>query len=148
MVRVGRITCFAALIIAVAVAPMLSNLQQAFQFIQEFTGMVTPGIVTIFLLGLFWKRTTSNAALWVAILTIPLSFLFKLAWPNMPFIDQMGLIFLILTTIAITMSIFESKEKHLKAIDLNRGLFKTSPVFNIGALGILVIFAALYILFW
>jgi solute:Na+ symporter, SSS family len=148
MVQVGRITCIVALVIAIAIAPLLTNLQQAFQYIQEFTGMVTPGIVTIFLLGLFWKRTTSNAALWVALLTIPLSVLFKVVFTAMPFIDQMGIIFLILCGIAIAISLVESKGNHPKAIELNKGLFKTSAVFNIGALGILIIFATLYILFW
>jgi SSS family solute:Na+ symporter len=148
MVKTGRFTCIAALVVAVAVAPLLSNLQQAFQYIQEFTGMVTPGVVTIFLLGLFWKRTTSKAALWVAILTVPLSVLFKVVWPAMPFMDQMGVIFLILCGIAVIISLVESKANHPKAIDLNRGLFRTSTIFNLGALGILLIFSALYILFW
>jgi SSS family solute:Na+ symporter len=130
------------------VAPALTNLQQAFQFIQEFTGMVTPGIVTIFLLGLFWKRTTSDAALWVAILTIPLSFLFKLVFPAMPFIDQIGLIFIILCTFAIIFSLSTSKSNYPKAIEINKSLFVTSMTFNIWALGVLIIFGVIYILFW
>jgi solute:Na+ symporter, SSS family len=148
MVRVGRITCLVALVIAVAIAPLLSNLQQAFQYIQEFTGMVTPGIVTIFLLGLFWKRTTSNAAMGVAIMTVPLAILFKVLWPAMPFMDQMGVIFLILCGFAIVASLAGSRTDHPRAIVLNRALFRTSSAFNIGAIGIMIIFAALYIIFW
>jgi solute:Na+ symporter, SSS family len=147
-VRVGRITCIVALAVAVVIAPLLSNLQQAFQYIQEFTGMVTPGIVTIFLLGLFWKRTTSNAAMGVAILTVPLAILFKVAWPGLPFMDQMGIIFIILCGFAIAYSLLESRLDHPRAITLNKALFSTSAVFNIGALGIMIIFSALYLLFW
>jgi SSS family solute:Na+ symporter len=73
MVRVGRLTALTALGIAVAIAPQLRNLDQAFQFIQDFTGYVTPGVVAIFLAGMFWRRSTANAALLAAILTIPLS---------------------------------------------------------------------------
>ena len=148
MVKVGRITAGISLIIAVLVAPALSNLQQAFQFIQEFTGMVTPGIVAIFLLGLFWKRTTSDAALGVAILTVPLSFLFKLALPDMPFINQIGLIFIILCVFAITYSLISSKSNHPRAIEIRKELFVTSMTFNIWALGVLIIFGVIYSLFW
>lgn len=73
--RTGRITSAVALLIAVGVAPQLATLEQAFQFIQEFTGFVSPGIVAIFIAGMFWKRATANSALWAAILTVPLSFL-------------------------------------------------------------------------
>ena len=77
LVKVGRLTSLAALVIAVVVAqPLLSGLDQAFQYIQEFTGFITPGVCAIFLLGLFWKRATPNAALWGAGLSIPLSFAF------------------------------------------------------------------------
>lgn len=56
MVRVGKISALVALIIGVIVAPSLGTLDQAFQFIQEFTGFISPGVVAIFLLGMFWKK--------------------------------------------------------------------------------------------
>ncbi len=137
-----------ALLIAVLVAPMLSSLDQAFQYIQEFTGFVSPGILVIFMFGLFWKRATPNSALWAAILTLPLSAGFKYFAPEMAFLDRMGLIFVILSLIVIFISLYEKKGEDPKAIHLNRKLFETNSVFNVAAVGICAILSVFYILFW
>ena len=148
LVRVGRITAAAALVVAVLVAPMLQTLDQAFQYIQEYTGMVSPGILAIFLFGLFWKRATSNAALWAAILTIPVSAAFKFAFPQMPWMDQMGFSFLVISAVIVLISLLERKGESPKAIPVTKELFKTGTAFNIGAVAISVIIMVLYILFW
>ncbi|MBN2572880.1 MAG: sodium/sugar symporter [Ignavibacteriales bacterium] len=148
LVTTGRISSFMALVIAIIIAPNLVTLDQAFQFIQEFSGFVSPGILAIFLMGLFWKKATANSALWAAILTIPLSAGFKFIFPAMPFLDRMGLIFLILCILVIVITLIENKGDDPKAIETERGLFKTDNVFNIAAIGILGILAVLYILFW
>jgi SSS family solute:Na+ symporter len=149
MVTVGRITSFAALVIAVLTAkPLLGNLDQAFQYIQEFTGFVTPGIVVIFCFGLFWKGMKANAALLVAILTIPLSFLFKVVWPGLPFLDRMGVVFLVLALIGIIASMLQSTANDPKAIQYHKGLFHTGPVFNAGAIILSAIVAVLYLIYW
>jgi len=148
-VRVGRLTSGIALIIAVIAArPLLGGLDQAFQFIQEFTGMITPGVLVIFALGMFWKRASANAAVWVAILTIPLGFIFKFAFPEIPFIDRMGYVCLILASILVGISLIESKENSPKAIDFEKGLFHTGRAFNIGAIGIGLILVFLYYIWW
>lgn len=150
LVRTGRITSLAVLVIAVLIAPLLRNLDQAFQFIQDFTGYITPGLVAIFLAGLFWKKATANAALLVAILTIPLSLLFDILIPDMPFMNRVGYSFLILSVILIVFSLIENRKKgdHGKGIVLDKGLFKTGPVFNGSAIIIMGILAALYAIFW
>ncbi len=149
MVRVGRLTSLAALFIAVLTArPLLGSLDQAFQYIQEFTGFVTPGVVAIFGLGLFWKRATPNAALTAAILTIPLSFLFKVLLATVPFLDRMGYVFLILTAIMVVWSLLERKTDFPKGISLSRKLFHTDTAFNTGAIILCALVAALYIIFW
>ncbi len=148
LVATGRIVSFTALVIAVLVAPQLKNLEQAFQFIQEFTGFVSPGVVAIFLAGLFWKKTTANSVLWAAIATIPLSFVFKLLIPGMGFLNRMGVVFLILCIIIFIISSIEKKGKDPKALEFSKGLFHTGNRFNIAAIGIMVILAALYALFW
>ena len=150
MVKVGRITSFTALVIAVLTArPLLGNLDQAFQYIQEFTGFVTPGVTTIFLFGLFWKKSTPNAALIAAILTIPLSFVFKVAVPSLPFLDRMGIVFLILCTILVVISLIERKgNDDPKGLELKRSMFRTGMRFNIGAILLCAIVAALYIIYW
>jgi SSS family solute:Na+ symporter len=148
-VRVGRITAFLAFLVAAVVAPALGNLDQAFQFIQEYTGFVSPGVFAIFFFGVFWKKTTSNAALTAAILTIPLSTVLKFGLPNLPFIDRMGVVFLIISALIIAISLYEGKgQDHPKSIEVNRELFRTSTTFKIGAMVIAGIIAALYIIFW
>ncbi len=144
----GRITASLALIVAMLVAPMLQTLDQAFQYIQEYTGMVSPGILAIFLFGLFWKRATSRAALWAAILTIPVSAAFKFIFPQMPWMDQMGFSFLILSAVIVAISLLEEKGESPKAIPVSHELFRTGTAFNIGAIAISAIIMALYILFW
>jgi L-arabinonolactonase len=81
--------------------PLLGGFDQAFQYIQEFTGFFTPGICVIFLLGMFWKRCTTTGALVAAIASVFLSTLFKLAWPSLPFMDRVGIVFLACLVIAV-----------------------------------------------
>lgn len=148
-VRVGRLSALIAFVVAAIVAPALGSLDQAFQFIQEYTGFVSPGVFAIFFFGVFWKKTTSNAALTAAILTIPLSTALKFFMPNLPFLDRMGVVFLIITVLIIAISLYEGKGKdHPNSIEINKELFKTSTAFKIGAILISGITAALYIVFW
>jgi SSS family solute:Na+ symporter len=149
LVRVGRIVAIGSFAIAMLIAPALGVLDQAFQFIQEYTGFVSPGVVAIFLVGIFWKRATGNAALWAAILTIPLSAAFKFITPNLPFIDRMGLIFLILVALMVLISLLDPKSKdNPKGIHLDAELFSSSNKFKIGALAITLILGVLYTMFW
>jgi SSS family solute:Na+ symporter len=148
LVRTGRITAIIVLTIAVIIAPQLRNLDQAFQFIQDFTGYVTPGVVAIFLAGLFWKRATTNSALVAAILTIPISFAFDLIFPQMPFMNRVGISFLILCGVIITVTLLERKGTDSKAIPLERKLFYTEPVFNVSSIIVIAIFVVIYAIFW
>ena len=150
LVNVGRLTSLIALLIAICTAqPLLGNLDQAFQYIQEFTGFVSPGVCAIFLLGIFWKKMSPNAALWCAILTFVFSTLFKVFLPSLPFMDRMGIVFLILCVIAIIISYIDNKGKNdPKAITINKSIFHTSTSFNVWSIIITAIVAALYIIFW
>jgi len=148
-VRVGRITAVVAFVIAAIVAPALGQLDQAFQFIQEYTGFISPGVFAIFFFGVFWKKTTSNAALVGASLSIPLSVVLKVVFPALPFIDRMGWVFLVIAALMIIISLVEGKGKdHPKSIDITKDLFHTSTGFKIGAILIVGIIAALYTIFW
>jgi SSS family solute:Na+ symporter len=148
-VTVGRITAAIAFIVAAIVAPALGQLDQAFQFIQEYTGFISPGVFAIFFFGVFWKKTTSNAALIGAGLSIPLSVVLKWGFPLLPFLDRMGVVFLVIAGLMIVVSLLEGKGKdHPNSIEISRDLFKTSTAFKIGAFIITGITAALYIVFW
>lgn len=149
LVGIGRITIVVAVIIALVVAPQLRNLDQAFQYIQEYTGFISPGVVAIFLLGFFWKRTTSLAALVAALLTIPLSTAFKYWTPEIPFLDRMGWVFVILVGLMVVLSLADPKSKdNPKAMKVDLADFKLSGSFAVGTLLVMGILAALYIVFW
>ena len=148
LVTVGRTVSFTALLLALLSAkPLLGNFDQAFQYIQEFTGFFTPGIVVIFLLGMFWKKTTVNAALTAAIGSAVLSLLLKLVWPELPFIDRVGLVFLSCALLAVLVS-YIGNEDQPGAVDLGSVQFATSSGFNIAGVGVALILVALYTLWW
>ncbi len=119
LVNVGRITSVCALLIAlVAVKPLLGGLDQAFQYIQEYSGFIYPGIITVFGLGLLWKRASSRAAVWTAILTIPMGVLFKVFFPEVPFQFRAGNIFIILVTFFIYVSYYD--KNYVKAEEVSK----------------------------
>ncbi|MCQ2112760.1 MAG: sodium/solute symporter [Bacteroidaceae bacterium] len=220
LLTVGRITSLSALIIAlIAVYPIMGGADQAFQVIQEYSGFVYPGIVTIFGLGLLWKRSSGTAAIVAAIGTFLFSIIFKFALPEVPFLIRMGYVFLCLVVLFISISMCSKKTKPAeelpadavakqlkwstimlilavvtfvagifmmfdetcrnygaetiffltvmfftlfwylrsnakdkvedeKSIGVDIDIFKTNTTFNVGAIGIIVILAVLYICLW
>lgn len=146
-VNTGRITGGVALLIAALIAPLLVTLEQAFQFIQDFTGMISPGVAVIFLFGLFWKRATANAALIVAILSIPLSFALSRILPDLPFIHRMEIVFGTLSLIMISVSML-GNNRQKSTFEEGQSMFKTDGVFNAAAIGVMAILAVLYTVFW
>ena len=136
LVAIGRVSSVVAMTIAVFVAASLGNLEQAFQFIQEYTGMVSPGITAIFIFGMYWKKTTSNAAFWGTLLSIPISAAVKYLFVDMPFLDQMLVSFFIISLVIVIISILDKSETENRAVHLERSMFKTGRLFN--ALSIIV----------
>ena len=152
MVKVGRISGFIALMIALVIAPQLGSLGQVFQFIQEYTGVVSPGILAVFLMGLFYKKSTNNAAIWGVILSIPIAMYFKLApeswmFVNIPFMHQMLITCIGTIIIIYAISYLEGNKNNSKAIILTKELFSTSSSFNISAFLVLLITVFLYAFF-
>lgn len=171
LVNVGKITIITAMIIAVVVAPFLGiDKKGGFQYIQEYTGFVSPGVFAMFILGFFWKKTTSNAALFATIGGFILSIIFKFmpafvdlsflnpigfVVPNadgvfeIPFIDRMGFVFLICVIGMYFISIYETKKGvQTNGLEVDTKMFKMAPSFMVGALIILSVLAALYTVFW
>ena len=157
MVKVGRLTGLVALIVAMILAPQLGSLGQVFQFIQEYTGVVSPGILAVFLMGLFYKKATNNAAIWGVILSVPIAMYFKVApngWSdasifvNIPFMNQMLATCIGTLLIIALISYFEGNEDDPKGIVLTKKLFATSSTFNLAAFGVMLITAMLYAIFW
>ena len=147
-VRVGRIVALAAMLIAMMTArPLLGNFDQAFQYIQEFTGFFTPGIVVIFMLGIFYAKTTATAALTAAIASAVLSFAFSILAPELPFIDRVGVVFLLCAALAVGISHLRPKPQ-AGAVELGDVSFATSGGFNLSALLVTLILCAFYITWW
>lgn len=171
LVRIGKLTIVVAMLVAIMVAPFLGiDKKGGFQYIQEYTGFVSPGVFAMFILGFFWKRTTSNAALFGMIggfifsvilkfmpAFVDLSFLYEigLSVPNpsgiyeIPFIDRMGIVFLLCVTGMYYISVSETR-KGVKnnALEIETSMFKVSNSFLVGSLIVTSIIAALYTVFW
>src|SRR6204780_3011797 len=131
LVLIGRIAAVASLIVAILTAkPLLGSFAQAFQYIREFTGFFTPGICVIFLLGMFWSRCTATGALAAAIASAVLSFVFKLAWPSLPFMDRVGFVFLAFVGIAVVLSLMQSRPDSKVRVELKQIDYSTSAGFN------------------
>ncbi len=149
LVKVGRTVSLGAMVVAMIVArPLLGNFDQAFQYIQEFTGFFTPGVCALFLMGIFWKRTTANGALGIAIGSAVFSLVFKFAWPALPFIDRVGWVFVLCILTGIVFSLVQGAEEHPDAIEYKDVDTSTTSGFNWAALGIVLMLTALYVTWW
>jgi SSS family solute:Na+ symporter len=160
LVLVGRITAITAILIAIVVArPLVGSSEQAFQFIQEFSGFFTPGITVIFLLGLFWKRATEWGAIVAAVTSVGLSAIMKKWLPSAalsqgmndyltPFINRMGVVFIVSLVLAVIVSLVTSQRPGTDTIDTAGVRYKTSTGLNAGALGVILILIALYATWW
>jgi SSS family solute:Na+ symporter len=171
LISIGKITIAIALLVAVVVAPFLGiDKKGGFQYIQEYTGFVSPGVFAMFILGFFWKKTTSNAALFAIIGGFILSILFKFmpgvvdlsflngvgfSVPNaegiyeIPFVDRMGFVFIICLIVMYFISRYETKNGVVtNGLEIEKSMFKMSPGFTVGALIITGILVALYTVFW
>ena len=153
LVTVGRLTAVIAVIIGIVTAkPLLGGAEQAFQFIQEFTGFFTPGIVVIFILGMFWKKATTAGALTAAIGSAVLSAMFwylqEQAIYTMPFMNRVGVVFLLSLAGAVLVSLVAPQKKAVSVVTLEGVSYKTSTGFNIAGIGVILILIALYTTWW
>ena len=149
LVNIGRITAAVALIVAVLLAPLLGGIDQMFQYIQEYTGLVSPGILAVFIMGLFWKKATNKGAIWGVLLSIPIALVFKVLPLEMPFMDQMFYTCLITMAIIFMISLSTCPtDDDPKAIALTADMFKTDKVFNICAYIICILLAVIYVGFF
>lgn len=146
LVRTGRWASLVSLLIAVGIAPMLSGLDQAFQYIQEFTGFVSPGALAIFLAGFFYKRATGNGALAAALGSFVFSTLLKIVCPVLPWMDRMGIVFLLCCGLIVLLG--KRKLPRENKFSIEPGLFHTGKLFNILSCVIIAILIGFYWLWW
>ena len=149
LVLVGQISAALFLVIAILIAPALGSVGQMFQYIQEYTGLVSPGILALFLLGLFWKKTTNKGAITGVVLSIPIALALKFLPIDMPFIDQMFYTCLLTMAIIVMVSLCTCEnEDDAKGIPLTSSMFKTKTDFHIAAYAICVLLVVIYAVFW
>ncbi len=156
IVSIGRWAVIVAMLVAGLVAPSLQSLDQAYQFIQEYVGFISPGVLAIFLMGFFWKKTTSVAALVGTLLTIPVSALLKFlptltngAFPDYPFLDRMSITFVIIILVMVGVSLMKPQQHPTsKLLEIEKRMFRVSWGFAIGSFIIVGLLTALYIHFW
>ena len=170
LVFTGKIAVVVAMVLGVVIAPYLGiDKKGGFQYIQEYTGFVSPGIFAMFILGFFWKRATSNAALFATIGGFGLSLLLKvlptwtdLSWLSgvgfsvknagiyeIPFLDRMGIVFVFCIIGMVIISLFENKNGvNPKGLEIDSKMFKTTTGFAVGSLIIIGLLVALYSIYW
>ena len=175
LVSLGKISVVVAMILGVLLSLVIGDKlmgegKQGFQYIQEYTGFVSPGIFAMFILGFFWKKTTSNAALFATIGGFALSVVLKFLplWTNLsslapygfskdngtgvyeiPFLDRMEFVFAFCIIGMYIISMVEnSKGLRTNGLEVDTSMFKTNKSFAIGAIVICVILTALYTIFW
>ncbi|MEQ7873119.1 sodium/solute symporter [Sphingomonas sp. ASV193] len=160
LVLVGRVVAVVAIVIAMLTArPLVGSSEQAFQFIQEFTGFFTPGITVIFLLGLFWKRANEAGAIVAALTSVILSTIMKYALPSpalpggvndylTPFMNRMGVVFLLSLALAIVVSLATPSQPGRDTIETADVRYATGTGFNVGALAVVLILVAFYATWW
>ena len=169
LVMVGRVAAIVAVVIAIIVAkPLVGSFDQAFQYIQDFTGFFTPGIVVIFALGMFWKRCSTAGAFAAVAGGFLMSCFFYVASylhthadflgfsngfmatsvPDMPFMNRVGWVFWIALGLCVAVSLVVPNKKEVSTLTLEGVSFKTTPVVNALAIGVIVILVGLYWYFW
>ncbi|WP_291149630.1 sodium/sugar symporter [Flavobacterium sp. UBA7680] len=169
-VNIGRITVFAAMLLAVLFTwkdTLGIGGVGGFTYIQKYTGFISPGVFAMFFLGMFWKRTTGTAAIVGVILGFLLSVLFNeyapalfgndtllyTAYPNgkgafeIPFHICMGLSFFF-TMLAMIGISFAGPKVNPKAFEIDSEMFKVKPQTTVLIVITLLIIVALYVKFW
>jgi SSS family solute:Na+ symporter len=169
LVSIGRIAVVVSMVLAIAIAPFMGiDKKGGFEFIQEYTGYVSPGIFALFILGFFWKRTTSNAALFALIGGVTFSIMSKYipTWTGVndclfytafldgdvymiPFMDRMGWVFIFCVVSMVIISLADPASKNNpKGLEIDAKMFKLEPSFILGTVVVVMALIALYTYFW
>jgi SSS family solute:Na+ symporter len=146
LLKIGRSSALLSVVIAAFVAkPLLGSFERIFQYIQEFTGLFTPGILVIFLVALFWKKATALSVLTAAIASVVLSVAIKIGLPDLAYIHRMGIVFFMSGLSCYLTAMFQGMKVQEKAINLSDIDFSTNKAFNLNWLVITIILTITYV---
>ncbi|MCP9746597.1 sodium:solute symporter family transporter [Lacihabitans sp. CS3-21] len=153
LVLVGRWTIVVAMILAIVISPFMGiEKKGGFQFIQEMTGLLSPGIFAAFIMGFFWKKTNSAGAFFAIVggfaiaLSMHNNWLPGTDWTTVPFLDRMGWVFVICVVVMFVLSLVLPDEK--KGLEVDSSMFKTTKGFAVGATIVIATIVFLYSYFW
>lgn len=148
-VGIGRIAAFVSLVAALALAqPFLGGFESAFQTVQEYSGFIAPGVVALFLLGLFWPRANAAGAFAILFSSILLNIALKFGLPDLAFIIRIWFVFLGCLAAGIAISLATAPPEAGRAIDLRGMSFRTDATFNVLAVVVVLILIGIYAVFW
>ena len=148
-VMVGRATAVAAIVIAVILArPFLGGMESAFQTIQEYTGFIAPGIVSVFLLGMFWQRCNAAGAFAMLIVSVLANIAMKIGAPDMAFVIRIWIVFLACLVVGFVVSTRTAPPAASQVVDTQGISFDSAPVFNRLAISVAVLLTLIYVVFW
>ncbi len=148
-VTVGRVTAFAAMVIALFLArPFVGGFASGFQTVQEYSGFIAPGIVVVFLLGFFWKQTSATGAFGALLGSILFNIVLKFGMPDIPFIIRVWIVFLACLTVAVVLSLMSKQTEANQSVQLDDIHFGTEKIFNVLAIAVVAILIGLYVFLW
>jgi SSS family solute:Na+ symporter len=147
LVSTGRIVIVVAMVLAIVASPYMGiDEKGGFQFIQEMTGLVSPGVFAAFSMGFFWKRTNSAGALFAIVGGFLIALAMHFTMEDIPFLTRMGYVFLICVAVMFGLGLAMPDEK--KGLEIDASMFKTSTSFAIGSAIITAMIVFLYGYFW
>lgn len=148
-VTVGRIAAFAAMGIALVLArPFIGGFASGFQTVQEYTGFIAPGVVVVFLLGFFDRRSNAAGAYTALIGSLGVNVVLKFAAPDVPFIIRIWIVFVIALVAAALVSRVTGRPEEERTVRMGDIAFATSPLFNTLSVAVIAILAGLYVWLW
>jgi SSS family solute:Na+ symporter len=172
LVWMGRVAVVVSMILAIFLSPYMGiDKKGGFQFIQEMTGLVSPGVFAAFFMGFFWKRTNSAGAMFAIVGGFLLSLFFKFVLPGavnleplaaygfavknaeavyeIPFLDVMGFVFLICVAVMLILGLTDSKtQNNPKGLQIDASMFRVSGGFAVGAFVVVALLTVLYTVYW
>ena len=150
LVWVGRSCVPVGVIIGCLIAPALANpkFKGAFAYIQEFQGFVSPGVLTIFLFGLFVKWTPRYCGVLGLILSPIIYGILFFGWGDMAFLNRMGITVGAIAAILLIVTLIRPMRERITLPEQTKIELSWSKGSVYFGLFVTLLTIVLYIIFW